>query len=488
MIQGSIMGNNIKSNSIFVLSGQVLSMILRFASNLILAWLLVPESFGIIALIIPFLIGLQLFSDVGVSACIIRSNNGDLASFYNTARTINMLRGLALYFFAYLIAPILGEFYSLPKFSDLFSLAALTLAIKGAESIAIQLAIRNQKVGKIVILDLATQVFTSVITIALAMQEASSRSIVMGMVCGAVFRAIFSYVLFRGYEFNFCWDKQAYKEIFNLGRWIFFSTVFTFLAMQSDRLILGTYIEAEALGVYYIAATLAVMPSDIISRFSANILYPLYSKEFRKNVSELSIILQQKRKIILMLMFILVAGLISISGLFFSHLYKQSYHGAIELMPYFLLLTWFSMLQVTLDRAILAFGNAKYLAKINFVSFISKIFFSLCGYTIYHEKGFIIGLVLGAIISYTLTLRWVCVKINIKYIDDVKYTFAILILLFVAIVLPKNVISYSILFPFLCGGYVAGAIKYISPSLFRAAISYISVKLIKYKSSQNVIR
>ena len=62
--------------------------VLRLASNLILTRLLFPEAFGVMAMVSVFLMGLAMFSDVGVGPAIMQSKRGDDRDFLNTAWTI----------------------------------------------------------------------------------------------------------------------------------------------------------------------------------------------------------------------------------------------------------------------------------------------------------------------------------------------------------------------------------------------------------------
>ncbi|MFM6205833.1 oligosaccharide flippase family protein, partial [Planktothrix sp.] len=80
--------------TIWTLFGYGGSQVLRFGGNLILTRLLVPELFGLMALVNTFITGLNLFSDVGIRPSIIRSQRGDDPEFLNTAWTIQVFRGL----------------------------------------------------------------------------------------------------------------------------------------------------------------------------------------------------------------------------------------------------------------------------------------------------------------------------------------------------------------------------------------------------------
>ena len=64
-------------------------------------------------------------------------------------------------------------------------------------------------------------------------------------------------ILLPGTRNRFHWDRSSADEMMSFGRWIFVSTLLTFLAMQADRLIFGKLITLTDLGVYGVAAMMA---------------------------------------------------------------------------------------------------------------------------------------------------------------------------------------------------------------------------------------
>src|SRR4030095_13470734 len=77
--------------SLWTVGGYGLSQLLRLAGNIVLARVLFPQAFGLMALIQVFLRGLQMFSDLGVGLSVIREHRND-SVFLNTAWTAQALR------------------------------------------------------------------------------------------------------------------------------------------------------------------------------------------------------------------------------------------------------------------------------------------------------------------------------------------------------------------------------------------------------------
>src|SRR6056297_1850851 len=71
--------------------------VLRLGSNLVLTRILFPEAFGLMALVQVFIVGLQMFSDVGIQTSVIRSKRGDDPASLHTAWTFQVLRGVLLW-------------------------------------------------------------------------------------------------------------------------------------------------------------------------------------------------------------------------------------------------------------------------------------------------------------------------------------------------------------------------------------------------------
>ena len=86
--------------STWILSGHVVSNIIRLGGNLIMTRLLVPEMFGVMAVANVLITGLQLCSYFGVQHNIIQSHKGDDPSFLNTAWTFQIIRGGIIFFLA----------------------------------------------------------------------------------------------------------------------------------------------------------------------------------------------------------------------------------------------------------------------------------------------------------------------------------------------------------------------------------------------------
>ena len=144
------------------------SQIIRFGSNLILTRLLFPEAFGLMALITVFMVGLAMFSDIGLSPAILQDQRGDDPNFLNTVWTIQVIRGVCLWLGTCIIALPVAAFYGEPMLAQLLPAAGLTLLVSGLNPTRLDTANRHLMLGRVVLIDLLSQVIGIVVVVLLA--------------------------------------------------------------------------------------------------------------------------------------------------------------------------------------------------------------------------------------------------------------------------------------------------------------------------------
>ncbi|MEM6400441.1 MAG: oligosaccharide flippase family protein [Cyanobacteria bacterium P01_D01_bin.116] len=356
--------------AIWTIGGYGISQVLRFGTNLVLTRLLVPEFFGLMAVVNTLRAGIDLFSDLGISQSIVNNKQGDEPSFLNTAWTLQVIRGLVLWLFCLAITLPSANFYDDKRLLWLIPIVGLSSVLDGFSSSAIHTLMRRMDLGRLTRFDMLVQFISAITLIALALFYPSIWSLAFGVVAGAVYRMVGSHWLISGYKNRFAWDKDALKELLSFGRWIFIATALMFMAEQSDRLILGKLLSFQILGVYTIAYTLANIPREIIKKLSHRVIFPAISNKTDISRSSLRSKIIHQRKKMLMAFAILLAALVSVGDLVIGTLYDQRYTEATWMMPILSSGIWFSILFFTISPALLAIGKPLYTAQSNFARFV----------------------------------------------------------------------------------------------------------------------
>lgn len=385
----SIKQNAIKA-IIWTLLGHGGSQVLRFGSNLILTRLLVPEMFGLMSLTNTFIMGLNLFSDIGISPSIIRSQRGEEPAFLNTAWTIQVIRGILLWLICLIITIPVAKFYGEQRILWIMPIAGFTTVLKGFNSTVMILLNRQLNLGKITIFDFIVQVMSLTVTISWAKIYPTIWAILGGNLVASFFGMVRSHFLVKVPKNSFAWDKDAVKEIFSFGKWIFISTAMMFLASQWDRLILGKLFTLEILGVYTIAYTFADLPRQITQNISAKVLFPLIANLVTLKREELRRNILGKRWFILLGTTIIVTILFCFGDFIIFALYDKRYHQAAWMLPILALGLWPLILAITIDKSLMAIGKPVYAS----IGSTLKFLYMLAGVPIGFQWGGIFGVII----------------------------------------------------------------------------------------------
>ncbi|MBD1939478.1 oligosaccharide flippase family protein [Microcoleus sp. FACHB-68] len=370
------------------------SQVMRFGSNLILTRLLVPELFGLMALVTTFIVGLNLFSDIGAGPSIIQNKRGDDPDFLNTAWTLQVMRGFVLWVCCLIIAWPISQFYRDPRLLWLIPLVGASTIISGFSSTAVFSLNRHMDIGKLTIFQFTTQALSIVVTIVWAFFSPTIWALVGGQLSSSLIRMVWSHFLIPGKRNRFAWDKDALQDLFTFGRWIFISTAMTFLAGQADRLILGRLLSFQMLGVYTVAFTLSDMPRQIVGAINSKVLFAATSKLVSLPRETFRAKILGKRKLIIAALALALAVLITVGDLLILALYDDRYSQAGWMLPILGLGLWPRLLSQTIDPSLLALGKPFYVATGNFLKFV----FMIIGLPL----GFYLGQVQGAIIVIAL--------------------------------------------------------------------------------------
>ena len=346
------------------------SQILRFGSNLILTRLLVPEVFGLMALVYVFIIGINLFSDLGIGPSLIQNKRGDEPDFYNTAWTMQVFRSIGIWFCCLLIAWPASILYGEPQLFFLIPAVGFNSVLDGFKSTSEVMLNRRLEIGKLSFYEFVGQIISIVVMIILAAIYRNVWSLVIGSLVSALILTVWSHWWVPGVRNRFFWETEAAKSIFSFGKWIFISTALTFVSEQSDRLILGRLITLTSLGVYGIAFALSDIPRQVLTALSGKVLFPAFSKFADLPRPEFRAKIQKNRKIFLLGATLGVAVLASIGDKLIPLLYPKAYDDAAWMLPLLAIGFWPRILTQTIDAALFAVGQSRYPALGSFLKFL----------------------------------------------------------------------------------------------------------------------
>jgi O-antigen/teichoic acid export membrane protein len=332
----------------------------RLASNILLSRLLVPQYFGLMALLNTMLMGMSLFSDFGLAPSVIRSKNGDDPEFLNTVWSVQVLRGFGLWLVCLALSWPASQFYGQPRLRILLSVVSFGLVINGFNSTSFITLARHMAVGKLARVELSIQAIQVITTLVLAWAYPSVWALVIGRLVYDVARFAVGYFVIPGYKIKFAWNPEIARELVSFGKWVLASTAVTFLASQADRLVLGKLVSLATLGLYSVTFAIADMPRQIILAFSSKIAFPFVSKISHLPRPEFRKLVLHYRRFVLLVSALLLAVVVNFSDIFLYHIYDTRYRDAAWMAPVLALGLWHTILYSTTGPCLVTLGKLRY--------------------------------------------------------------------------------------------------------------------------------
>lgn len=320
---------DIRSSTVWTIVWWGLKNSQKFASNLILTRLLTPEMFGIAAIGNSLITGIAMFSDFGVEQNIVRSQRVD-DRFFQTAWTVQVLRGLALTVVIVLLAYPLAMLYGVANLAGFLLIVAVSNAAMGFNNAEVLRDFRHARLQKIAMIDNVAALVGLGAMALWAWFDPSYVALAVGAVVSTVVFAIGSMLSYPRDNCRFVLEKDAVAELVGFGKWVLVSTVLAFAASQMDRLALGKLIPLQVLGLYSIAWIWASLPNQVLEQWAGRVFFPLASHHNRANADNRAIAHTRR-------LYVAVAGVSSVvvyavSDILIRTLYTDAYHGVSALM------------------------------------------------------------------------------------------------------------------------------------------------------------
>jgi O-antigen/teichoic acid export membrane protein len=319
--------------------GYGLTLTIRLTNNLLMTRLLMPEVFGVMAMATIVLIGLAMFSDLGLKQCIVRSERGHDHAFLNTAWTIQILQGALLWMAALTVSALVWvanqmgaipreSAYADPILPSVIALLSSAVLINGLASTKCFEASRNLRFGSLAMMDIISQAAGMIGMLVWVSIDRSIWALVAGGISGSIVRTCLSHLWLAGPTNRWQWDNAAFREIVRFGKWIFVSSILGFLVNNGDRLLLGGMVDSHLLGVYAIAFLLYSAIEQVLGTVLGEITFPALSEIVRERRVELKPAYYRFQLIVASLSYAAAGALIVGGPTIVASLYDQRYRSA----------------------------------------------------------------------------------------------------------------------------------------------------------------
>jgi lipopolysaccharide exporter len=238
-------------------SARLVANVLGALSIIVLARLLTPEDFAIVAIASSVLSLVQSCTELSLASALVQRKEVS-RSLIDTAWTMSLLRSLGIVLVFLVLGWPLSRIFGNPDLVPVLLVSGLTGAAAGLLNPLITQVTREMRFWPVACTQLAQKALSLGFAIGLALMLHSYWAIIIGNALGAVLASILSYFLVP-YLPRF--SLRHFREIWSFSGWLFFKQLCETLNWRGDQLIVGAAVPGAQFGIYAMADNLAVIPA-----------------------------------------------------------------------------------------------------------------------------------------------------------------------------------------------------------------------------------
>lgn len=269
------LGGKASQGAILVTISYAFEKVTKMASLIVLARLLAPDEFGLVAMAMLVIGALTIFNDFGVSAAVVYKKE-KIQLVADNALFVTLFFGPALALIGFLLAPAAAAYFRNDNVTAIIQVLSLLIAVKAFGSIPAALLQKELDFKRKIIPEVSRSAIYAILAITLAYLGWGVWSLVIGELGSSIVGLLLIWLV-AGWKPRFRFDFEIARDVLSYGKHVTLTSVFMFVAANIDYAIVGRLLGTSALGLYMIAFKLATYPADTL-RLVSNVIFPMFSK------------------------------------------------------------------------------------------------------------------------------------------------------------------------------------------------------------------
>ncbi len=246
---------------------------IQFIVTLVIARILTPEDFGLIAMLSIFIAIAQTVVDSGFANALIQKKERTERDF-STVFCFNLAVSIALYGVLFVVAPLIADFYNEPQLDGIVKVLNISLIIN-ALSITQQARLTiDLNFRKLAIVTLVSVVISGATAIYIALKGGGVWALVVQVLTASTVKTLLLWLVSRQ-KMLLVFDKVSFKSLFSFGSKLLLSSLLHTLYTNTYSLVIGKKFASAELGFFNRASVIAQFPSTNFTNVIVRAIYPI---------------------------------------------------------------------------------------------------------------------------------------------------------------------------------------------------------------------
>lgn len=358
----------VKKGAAWIMLGKVLTRGLSFVSTIILAHLLAPSDFGLLAMAAAVAALLEMMSTFGFDAAIIQ-NRRARRRHYDTAWTLKILIGFAIATAMFSLAIPTAIAFSDWRLASVMRWLALAPLIGGFENIGVINFCKDLEFHRDVRYDLATRGCAFIINVTAAVLLQNYWALVIGIILGKFCGVAWSY---RLHPYRPRPSLRAWRQLLGFSKWILLNNFVSYFYLRSADVVVGATTGASSVGVLRMSYDLSNMPTNELIAPLNRVIFPGYA-QMATDRQRLSRAFVKTISLIALFAIPAAVGIAASADLLIPPLLGPQWHDAIPVVQVLALFGAITALETNTYYVHLALGSIRRFTGLLFASAITLV-------------------------------------------------------------------------------------------------------------------
>lgn len=384
--------------------------------TIVLARLLEPSDFGLIAIVMVIVSLATIFSDIGLGGALIqRRKLHDIH--YSSVFFFNVLAGSILTLITFLSAPWISEFYKNPQLLPVVQVTAFLFIISALHAVQTVILKKELKYEVLTKVNLSASVLSGIIGIGLALWGAGVWSLVAQLVSREILINIFIWSKTHWIP-KIAFSFRALKQLWTYGFNMFLAEMLDTIFEKADYLIIGRLFPAATLGFFHQAKQLNQFVIEYTAGSLMSVLFPVLSK-IQNNLAQFRRVVIKSTGIICFVTFLLLGGLYLVADELIVLLLGQKWESSIFYFKIILLSGFAYPISALMVNVLSSRGKSKQFLRLEIYK---KIIQSINLYILFAFgiNAFLYSLIVSSFLGTSLNIWFATREIGLSFYEIAK--------------------------------------------------------------------
>lgn len=271
-------GAQAKAGVLWSIVQMLTTRVLGFVSLLVLARLLVPDDFGVVAAIVVLLGFIEIAGDAGMKASVVYEQESSTTARVQTAFTVSVITSAVLTAVGIAVAPLLAAFFGVQEQTWLFRLAAVNILLVGLGSVQDGILLRDLAFRARLAAETLRATLRAGISIGLALAGVEAASLVWGMLGGTAVWVLALSVM-TGLRPRLRLDLAAARTMGAYGAKSAALAAIAAVTTRLDAILIGRLLGERALGLYIVAFRVPELAIQAVAWQLSLVVFPSLSRK-----------------------------------------------------------------------------------------------------------------------------------------------------------------------------------------------------------------